>query len=118
MEDYNQIIFCNYVWETLNTQDGEVVCEFVGIMARLNKEYLENGGTYPTIEYVLGLAKDIIKMRESEASKEEASKEEASKEEASKEEASEEEASEEEIEESESEKKDRVREARLKFYNN
>ncbi len=103
MEDYNQIIFCNYVWETLNTQDGEVVCEFVGIMARLNKEYLENGGTYPTIEYVLGLAKDIIKMRESEASKEEASKEEAS---------------EEEIEESESEKKDRVREARLKFYNN
>ena len=108
MEDYNQIIFCNYVWETLNTQDGEVVCEFVGIMARLNKEYLENGGTYPTIEYVLGLAKDIIKMRESEASKEEASKEEAS----------EEEASEEEIEESESEKKDRVREARLKFYNN
>ena len=113
MEDYNQIIFCNYVWETLNTQDGEVVCEFVGIMARLNKEYLENGGTYPTIEYVLGMAKDIIKMRESEASKEEASKEEASKEEAS-----EEEASEEEIEESESEKKDRVREARLKFYNN
>ena len=98
MEDYNQIIFCNYVWETLNTQDGEVVCEFVGIMARLNKEYLEKGGTYPTIEYVLGLAKDIIKMRESEASEEE--------------------ASEEEIEESESEKKDRVREARLKFYNN
>ena len=106
MEDYNQVIFCNYVWETLNEQDSEVIDEFVSIMTKLHKEYLESGGTYPTIEYVLGLAKDTLK-----------SKNEMSENEMSENEMSKNEMSENEMSENEEEKKERVRQARLKFYN-
>jgi hypothetical protein len=99
MEDYNQIIFCNYVWETLANQNPETVTVFINIMLELNQKYQESGGTYPSIEFVLGMAKDTINSRNKESVEE-----------------IEESESEEEIEESLEEKNDRVREARLLFY--
>jgi U3 small nucleolar RNA-associated protein 14 len=104
MEDYNQIIFCNYVWETLANQNPETVTVFINIMLELNQKYQESGGTYPSIEFVLGMAKDTINSRNKEI------------EESESEEEIEESESEEEIEESLEEKNDRVREARLLFY--
>jgi hypothetical protein len=44
MEDYNQIIFCNYVWETLANQNPETVTVFINIMLELNQKYQESGG--------------------------------------------------------------------------
>ena len=61
MEDYNQIIFCNYVWENLANQPDDVVREFITIMVEANKHYIESGGTYPTIEYIMGMAIDQVK---------------------------------------------------------
>ena len=56
--DYNQLIFCNYVWEHLANKPDNVVREFVNIMVEANKHYIESGGTYPTIEYIMGMAID------------------------------------------------------------
>jgi len=101
MEDYNQIIFCNYVWETLANQNPETVTVFINIMLELNQKYQESGGTYPSIEFVLGMAKDTINSRNKEIEESEQESEQEI---------------EEEIEESLEEKNDRVREARLLFY--
>ena len=60
MEDYNQIIFCNYVWEHLSRETDDVVREFVNKMVVANKHYVESGGTYPTIEYIMAMAKDTV----------------------------------------------------------
>jgi CBS domain containing-hemolysin-like protein len=113
MEDYNQIIFCNYVWETLANQNPETVTVFINIMLELNQKYQESGGTYPSIEFVLGMAKDTINSRNKESEEEIEQESEQESEEEIEEEIEE---SEEEIEESLEEKNDRVREARLLFY--
>ena len=60
-EDFNQIIFCNYVWEILeNEKDDKVIREFIITMNKENRYYQESGGTYPSVEYILGLAKDKV----------------------------------------------------------
>ena len=63
MEDYNQVIFCNYVWEELSKQPDNVVREFINIMVDANKHYIESGGNYPTIEYIMGMAIDSVKEK-------------------------------------------------------
>jgi hypothetical protein len=61
MTDYNQIIFCNDVWEALKDEKDDVLREFVNTMIEVNKNYHISGGAYPTIDYVIGLVKDKIK---------------------------------------------------------
>ena len=67
MDDYNKVIFCNFVWEVLkNEPDKDIVLEFINKIDDLNKFYNESGGQYPTIEYVMGLARDEVNNRRKE----------------------------------------------------
>ena len=61
MVDYNQVIFYNDVWEILeNEKNDTIVREFIKTMIEVNRKYNISGGTYPTVEFVIGLVRDKI----------------------------------------------------------
>ena len=65
--DYNRAIFYSEVWSALSEiEDQLVIKTFIEQMKKINESYEMDGGIYPTVEYVIGLAKDIIKRNISE----------------------------------------------------
>jgi hypothetical protein len=60
-----RIIFYSEIWLQLQNENDEVVREVVNYMVSQNLNYQINGGTYPAVEFVIGLAKDKLKENES-----------------------------------------------------
>lgn len=78
-EQDRRIEFLNEVWLSLQEEkDYNVIREFINKMVVLNDEYRFNGGVYPDVNYVLGLAKDEVNMIKKEMAQfEQLAKEEA-----------------------------------------
>lgn len=64
MDDFNKEIFYGTVWEELDKMEPVVVKKFINIMKNECITYQINGGIHPTVEYILGLAKDQLKEEE------------------------------------------------------
>ena len=63
-------IFYNQVWGVLSQQkDPRVIQYFAITMNHLLHEYRENGGFYPTVEFVLMMAQDRVKEMDGEENK-------------------------------------------------
>ena len=72
-----RVIFYNEIWLQLQNQNNyEVVIEVINYMTITNLNYQINGGNYPTVEYVIGYANDVVNGRKKEIKSEEIESEE------------------------------------------
>lgn len=64
--DDNVLIFNTFVWEELEKiKDDSVLREFITVAKESLSGYETNGGTFPTIEYLIGVARDKVNMKKS-----------------------------------------------------
>ena len=67
MEDFNQAIFFNVVWEVLAKEPNDkIIRKFCELTNNELLNYQINGGTFPTVEFILGKARDIVTEEEKE----------------------------------------------------
>lgn len=64
-EDFNKTIFNSLIWEELEkVKDDRILREFVTIAKNEIAIYESGGGSFPSIEYLIGLAQDKVREKE------------------------------------------------------
>lgn len=62
--DDNKLIFNAFVWEELEKiSDDSVLREFITVAKENIMKYDNEGGVFPTIEYLIGVAQDTVNRK-------------------------------------------------------